>query len=385
MVIRDPWIRALVITMLLIAGVYLAGMLVAVATQVADVLLLFFLAWVVSFILEPLVVLLEQRARVPRKAAVAVTYVLLLVVVTTGIVRLVPPLTAQVIQLANDLPTLALEVNSFLLYLQGLAAQQGITITADSLLSPQEALRHVESIGPLLLSNAVGIASGVANLLFQVFIIIILSFYLTLDGQKITTGMLRALPGDKRDDLRHFFASVNRAFGGFLRGQVAQAIVYALGTAAIMLVFRLDFILLASVAAGLFMMIPFIGPFLAMVAPLVVSATTRLDTLLFVFLALFVLQQVVVNVVAPRLMSHTVGLHPLLVFFAFLAGAKLAGVWGAVFGVPVVGVIVAMITFYREAIEERRRAAREAASASPPVPDGGPQPLPTALRSERAS
>ncbi|MCC7104804.1 MAG: AI-2E family transporter [Chloroflexi bacterium] len=364
MVIRDPWIRALVITMLLIAGFYLAGIVLSIAGQVADVLLLFFLAWVVSFILEPLVVLLELRPGLPRRVAVMVVYAALLVVASVAIVRFVPPLSVQIIQLANDLPSAAQEINAYLLYAQAVAADHGVTVTADSLLSTQEAIRHVESIGPLLLSNAVLIATGVANLLFRVFIIVILSYYVTLDGQKITGSMLQALPSDKRDDLRFFFATVNRSFGGFLRGQLVQAIIYALGTAAVMLFFKLDFVLLSAVLAGISMLIPFIGPLLALAAPLLVSLTTRLETLLFVFIALFVLQQIVVNVIAPRVMSQTIGLHPLLVFFAFLAGANLAGVWGAVFGVPVVGVLVAMVSFYRAALDEKHRASREAAVAA---------------------
>ncbi len=59
------------------------------------------------------------------------------------------------------------------------------------------------------------------------------------------------------------------------------------------------------------------------------------------------------NVLAPRILSHQVGLHPLLVFFAVLTGARVAGIWGAIFGVPIVAVLTAMISFYRAGHEER--------------------------------
>jgi predicted PurR-regulated permease PerM len=71
------------------------------------------------------------------------------------------------------------------------------------------------------------------------------------------------------------------------------------------------------------------------------------------FVALLALQQVIFNVLAPRIFSQQVGLHPLLVFFAVLAGARVAGVWGAIFGVPIVAVLVTMISFYRATQEER--------------------------------
>jgi hypothetical protein len=84
---------------------------------------------------------------------------------------------------------------------------------------------------------------------------------------------------------------------------------------------------------------------------------------------------VVVNVVGPRVMSSAVGVHPLLVFVGILAGAKLAGVWGAVFGVPAVAVIAAMAVFYHAMIEERRtRGTSSLAPAESDEPRVAPAP-----------
>ena len=95
----------------------------------------------------------------------------------------------------------------------------------------------------------------------------------------------------------------------------------------------------------------------------------------------------IVNVVNPRVMSSAVGVHPLLVFVGILAGAKLAGVWGAVFGVPVVAVIAAMATFYHAMMETRRtrgaeqsRVRRSDAPAHAPdslYPDEDDSPVPS--------
>lgn len=378
MVIRDPWIRALVIVMLLIAAVYLVGMLWQVALQFADLILLFFLAWVISFMLEPLVAALRQRARLPRHLAVLSSYLVVLVAVSITIVQVTPRLTAQLIQVATDLPMYADWTNTELLRWQAFLSSQGIQIAPESLLTYQEIVRHVETVGPLLLLNTVGVASGLANLLFQVFIILILSYYMTLDGQRISRALLVALPRVYRDDARYFLLSVNRAFAGFIRGQVAQAAIYGVGTAAAMSIFGLKLVLLSSVAAGFFMFIPFVGPFLAIILPVAVAAVTMPHSVWPLFLTLFVLQQIVINVVAPRLLSHTVGLHPLLVFVAVLGGAKVAGVWGALFGVPVVAVISAMASFYY-ATEERQARLDDAEqhdpgsrpSSEPPVAVGG--------------
>ncbi|HLB11364.1 MAG TPA: AI-2E family transporter, partial [Dehalococcoidia bacterium] len=85
--------------------------------------------------------------------------------------------------------------------------------------------------------------------------------------------------------------------------------------------------------------------------------------------ALLVLQQIVLNVVAPRVMSQNVGIHPLVVFLAFLLGFKLAGLWGAIFGVPVAGVVNAMVQYFID----RTQAARpllESGAEVPPAASG---------------
>ena len=87
--------------------------------------------------------------------------------------------------------------------------------------------------------------------------------------------------------------------------------------------------------------------------PVTIALLTNPDAALFLFLALLALQQVIFNVLAPRILSRQVGIHPLLVFFAVLTGARVAGVWGAIFGVPIVAVLVTMISFYRATQEER--------------------------------
>lgn len=389
MVVKDPWIRALVIVMLLIAAVYLAGLVWQIAGQFADIILLFFLAWIISFILEPVVGTLHHRTRLPRGLAVLAAYAAMLVLVTLAIIQFVPPLTAQVIDFANTLPLYAALINEELLRWQAFLAQHGVTVSAESILTYQEVTRYIDSLGPLLLSNTVGVATGVANLLFQVFIILILSYYMTLDGQRLTASLLAAVPAGYRDDVRYFFVSVNRAFAGFMRGQVAQALIYGFATAVVMSVAQLKLVLLSSVAATGFMLLPFVGPFLAMGFPLAVAVVVRPDAFWGVLIALFVLQQIVVNVVAPRLMSQTVGLHPLLVFVAVLGGAKLAGVWGALFGVPIVGVLAMMASFYRATVEDRHERVvaanaelpaetREREGAYPPAGGGDAGGLATA-------
>jgi len=379
--IRDPWLRALAILGCAIAAFYLVGLLWQVVQAFADIMMLFFLAWLIAFVLEPLVGTLVE-ARLPRLAAIGVIYVTLLVLLSLGVILLVPALTVQIVEVVSNLPTYVEQITSLLTDFQRSVnlwltdRRSPVLLDLQSGLNPEELSRRVEALGPGILGNVVGFATGAATLLAQVVLMLILSFYFMADGARLAESMTLALPLRAQDDARFLVASIHRAFAGFLRGQVIQALLGAIGTGLIMSALQVDFALLSSFVAGLVLLIPFVGPVLAVVLPMSIAMLTRPDVAVWLFLLLVGLQQVIFNVLAPRIMSREVGLHPLLVFFAVLTGARLGGVWGAIFGVPIVAVLTTMISFYRANQEERVARLQEhlpgqelvSVDVSPPEP-----------------
>jgi hypothetical protein len=122
---------------------------------------------------------------------------------------------------------------------------------------------------------------------------------------------------------------------------VLFAIVYGVLTAIIMMVppFQLDYVVIASIVAGISMIIPLVGNFIAYVPPLLVCLVTKPELWLPLLIALFIAQSFMMNVLGPRIMSGAMGLHPIYVVAAMLVGGQLAGFWGALFGIPVAGAL----------------------------------------------
>ena len=390
MLIRDPWLRALSILGCAIAGVYLVGLLWQIVQEFADIVLLFFSAWLVAFILEPLVGTLVE-GRLPRLAAIGLTYITLLVLLSFGVILLAPALAAQSVEIVRNFPNYVDQATLLVNNMQGASndwlSSHGSPVLIDvkSALNPQELGRRADAIGPAVLTNFVGFATGAATLLVELVIMLILSFYFMVDGARLAESLITTLPPRARDDARFLVASIHRAFAGFLRGQMIQALLGGLGTGIMMSLLSVDYALLASVWAGVVLLIPFIGPVAAVVLPVLIALLTRPEVAIWLFVALLGLQQVIFNVLAPRIMSRQVGLHPLLVFFAVLTGARVAGVWGAVFGVPIVAVLTTMISFYRANQEERvarlqeHLPGQELVSVDVPVPEPETEPTGEAL------
>jgi predicted PurR-regulated permease PerM len=181
--------------------------------------------------------------------------------------------------------------------------------------------------------------------------VLILSFYIMLDGDKIATLFVELMPSRYREDVAGGLELIDRTFGGFVRGQLIQAAVYGVGCLLVMALADLPYALVISLFSGLAMLIPFIGPYLAVAPPVILAVILAPGAVWWVFALLFVLQFVVINVLAPRILSQSVGIHPLLVFAAVLVGAKVAGGWGAIFGVPLAAMLYLLVrAFYQRVV-----------------------------------
>ncbi|MDO8672047.1 MAG: AI-2E family transporter [Dehalococcoidia bacterium] len=344
---RNSWLRALIVILVFISALYLIGLLYNLAARFGDIILLFFLAWLLAFALRPVVRLLECL-HLPRFVAALLTYLGLLMLAALVGLMIVPNIAFQLNQLGQDLPTYVKNIPETVVNIQiwlGDHSVQGVNFT--DLTNVQSLVSRAEAIGTLLAQNALGIAQGLATLAFNWIIIMIISFYFMLDGDRIGLAFFHLLPDRYEAEAMFFFDSVGKSFGGFMRGIVLQAVINGIGTAVVMWVAGLHYVALVSIVAGVVMIIPFFGTFIALVPPIALAALTlSWGTVIFVAVALLALQQVLLNVIAPKVMSNSVGIHPILVFLAMLVGLREAGIWGAIFGVPIMAVVYSMALFF---------------------------------------
>src|SRR5439155_417683 len=153
----------------------------------------------------------------------------------------------------------------------------------------------------------------------------------------------------------------HRSFGGFIRGSLLLGLIYGVATLALLVAFGVPFAGVLATLSGLAMIIPFFGPIIAEIPVLLVTLLGAPDQLLWVLVLTLVLQQIVLNIIGPRLMSNAIGIHPIFVFLALLLGSRIAGFWGVFLAVPVAGVINTFVRYAYE-LAKGRRVRTQAAS-----------------------
>jgi predicted PurR-regulated permease PerM len=195
--------------------------------------------------------------------------------------------------------------------------------------------------------------SGTVALIFNATVILILSFYMMLDGGALAERLIVRLPPAWVPDIRLFQQHVDSIFGGFLRAALVISLTYAALNWVVLAALGQPTAVLAALVAGMLLVVPWIGGILAIIPPALVvllntPSSVAFRNLVILVIALFIAQQVTMQIVAPRVIGTHVGLHPLLVFAALLIGGREAGVWGILFAPPFAAVLVAMLDTFLE-------------------------------------
>lgn len=334
------WLAIVAIALFLIERV------ARVTEYLAGPLLLFAFAWLIAIIIEPIFVW-GASLRIPRRVSVPIIYLLLIALIIFGMITLVPIVVAQVQALVSASPELGA---SFWMTLDGLQEQLGkIGVRTDfrRYLNAELFMSQIGVYGREAVTQTIGAASGIAIVIFDLFIMLILSFYMASDGQKAFNKLIRLSPRAWRDEVITFGGIISNTFGGYMRVQIISSLIYAACNAVVMYIFGLNNITLSTVIVSIIVMIPVIGGVIALVPPVIVILAAGATASLVPFLVvMLVIQQILFSVILPRIVGRIVGLHPLLVFAALLLGAQIAGPYGILFGTPLAGVAASIANYF---------------------------------------
>jgi predicted PurR-regulated permease PerM len=380
---HDRWTRAAIILVAISAAIFLFEKVWQLSGFFSDIILTFALAWLVAFVLDPIAEELSGRPaphiltkwvrqrgsdrvahvlenlRLPRGLAVSLVYLGLVVVMVIISIFLVPVTVTQFSQLGAKLPEYIAQAPDWTETLQEKLASRNIYVDLTSIYQPEEMTRRAETIGTAIIQNALVVVTQVASGVANALIVIILSFYMMLDGKKVVKQALALIPAEYYDELAVAGKSIDRTFGGFIRGQLAMALLYAVFVTLAMTIARLRFAVAIGALAGLIMFIPVIGAPIAMVMPAIIALFQNPSLALWMLLIMVAYQQILLHILMPKIMSEVIGMPPLLILAAIMISARLIGVWGFIFGIPVAGALYAIGTFFLDRWKEQQRVVSD--------------------------
>ncbi len=340
--------RRWLLVFLILGSAYFAVLLLQLALTFlggfSQIILVVFMAWLLAFVMSPVARYLDERLPIPWAAAVGLAYLVALLGLGFALFTTGAAITQQVTQATAEFPATARQIEGTLSSYQSALGLDRWQINLVSLFHSAQV--QVGNLAGAIFREAQGIAGATLTTLGALFLILILSLYMLMDSDRILAKLNRVVPKQYSDEMAILERSVARAFGGFLRAQLILAVIQALLVAVVGTIFGVPYLFLVGTLSALAMLIPFFGPPLALIPPIVATWIYRPDAFIPATIILVVVQTVLVNWLQPRLMRGALGMHPILVLVGLLVGAQVAGVWGALFGIPVIAVMNVFLNLF---------------------------------------
>ncbi|WP_036531565.1 AI-2E family transporter [Neosynechococcus sphagnicola] len=290
-------------------------------------------AAILSFLLNYPVRWLE-RTKFSRTQAVSVVLLVALTLLVVLGVTLVPTVIEQSVQLFRKIPDWLTEAQQNIQHLDFWARQRRLPINLQDLAN--QVNRRIEDQVQALVSQVLGLALGTVSGLVNFLLVIVLAFYMLLYGDRLWQGVIKLLPRRFGTSLS---ASLQLNFHNFLISQLLLGLFMFVALTPIFWLMGVSFALLFALIIGVANLIPLIGAALGIGLVILLVMFQNLWLSLQVAIAAVVVQQIKDNLLGPRLMGDIIGLNPIWIFVALLAGGQIAGLLGVFVAVPIAGTI----------------------------------------------
>lgn len=342
-----PWLTPRHLgTLVLVLVASLAALTVIRALR--TVLVMIAVSLFLSFAMEPAVQWLARRG-IQRTVATAIVFVLCLLLAVGAIALMVPVFIAQLTELAGNVPAILDRLDADLIS----RLPFGIDLSASPELQ-RELTAWGDGIGAQLRNVLLGAASEVVTLgrtaiglLFQLATIGLVTFYLVADGPRARRTLARPLPPARQREMMAIWEIAVEKTGGYIYSRLLLAAAATVAHAVFFLFIALPSPIPLAVWIGVTSaFIPVIGTYLGAFAALLVAAVADPIDALFIVIFAVIYQQIENYVLAPRIQSTTMDVHPAIAFLSVVIGGTLLGAVGALLALPATAVIQALLSTY---------------------------------------
>lgn len=320
-----------------------AAVLLLVLRGLGTVMLPFLVGGAIAYFLDPIADRLE-RMGLSRAAATAIISIIAVMIFAVAALLVIPTLVRQLIQLVNAAPQIIGQLQTFLdARFPGLLDNGGVV--RESLAAIGETIR---ARGGELAQRLLSSAMGVINAVVFIVVVPVVAFYMLLDWDKMVARVDGWLPLEHRPVIREIARDIDKVLAGFVRGQVTVCLILGIYYSVALALVGLNFGLVVGAIAGFLTFIPYVGA--------LVGGGLALGLALFQYWgdwwsillvwAIFQSGQLVEgNILTPKLVGSSVGLHPVWLLFALSAFGTLFGFVGMLVAVPVAAAIGVLARF----------------------------------------
>ena len=307
----------------------------------------FFVSILIAYLLNPLVNKLENY-NINRTVGTIIVYAgVVLVFVGLGFL-VIPALTTQLTNLIINLPTMAQQVLNWIS-----ETLKNFNVSNDQVYKQVEDLvnKTLSEGSTNLLNwsqNFLLTISGSIGRLISLILIPIISFFLLVDKDRIIKKIKHNIPEKNYLETKELYHDINDAMSGFVRGRILMAVFVGIATMIYLLILKVDFAVIIGIITMIGDIIPYVGPAMGFLPAFIFAFIQSPIKAIWVAALFLFIQWVENNILAPKLLGKSTGMHPLVILLSIIIGGGMFGVWGMILSVPFVSLVTILFKFARD-------------------------------------
>lgn len=307
------------------------------------------------YMLNPLVKLLMDKAKMKKNLAVALVFVLLLGVLVVFIGAVIPNLAKQIASLASSVPGIVKGIESW--------ANEMMNHPLLKNVNYQEYIDKLDlSFGDIFknvvngLSTSLGsIISSVASTTMLIVTVPLILFYMLKDGERFVPSISKYLPKGHAGEIKELLSKMSDTISAYISGQALECLFVAVATIIGYWAIGVEYAFLFGVIAGITNMIPYLGPYIGLAPAVLVTVFDSPFRAVLACVVVLVVQQIDGNFIYPLVIGKSLDIHPLTIILILLVAGNIAGLVGMILGVPFYAVCKTIFIYVFDIIQLNRK------------------------------
>jgi len=326
---------------------------------ISNILFTVIISLIFSYLLNPIINYLE-RHNISRGLGIILLYIVVFGIIIAISISFIPRLGNELKEVLMVLPSYFSTITDFF---KDLYDKYYNLENISPIIENVEGLifDNINRLQEVLLTSMTKLFTGVGSLLnrmISLVLIPILTFYFLKDKDKLINQVFLIIPKNKRSEIKELLTQIDKSLSQFVRGRLILAIYVGVATTVVLLILDINFAIVIGLLTGIADIIPYFGPFLGFVPAVLFAFLDSATKGIWVAVIFILIQWVENNVLGPKIIGDTTGLHPITVLLSLIIAGNIYGVLGMVFVIPVVSILKILFGFFIDKARKRRLTNR---------------------------
>lgn len=310
------------------------------------------IAMAIAYLISPLMLLLRKRMR--KGFAVTITYIIFTGIIAIIFFFIIPVVVDQFKVFIDKFPLYLQNLNNTIddFFNNSILIDSIENMIGKNIVAPDMGAISSYFMGRFdfenidFLEQATIFTRSIINIFLYLIVGPLLGIYILKDIDKFKETFIKVIPKKSKIHVVNTLDRISHVAGRYIRGQIFISIIVGVLCTVVLLILKVDFAVLLGAIAGIFNLIPLLGPLVGVIPAALAALFISPLKALLVIIIFIAIQQIDNYVISPAVMKYQVGVHPGLIIFSLIAGGALFGFWGLLIAVPTVAIIQETLRYY---------------------------------------